>query len=348
MLEYFTMSLLFSIVIQVIMQYTTRFTDIIGNIVSYLVFFLFTSHLSLSPLDLYRFDNDVKRVSLLEGEINEEKNIEEKNNEEAHEKNVKSKPKLDIITMMIYIAFPVLVLSILFIIENPYSKNYIVRGTFFNLFTSPDKSKLIFHATNGYNYAKENVEKSKFSNFKEENIDKYLSLNLDSNAFIADSSDNNLIDYNNRCKVTMPKLNIEEILKIVKIDENTYEHNFNFNIDKILCIDALYIFINCDDCIKKVNGFDIDNKLRKKGDWDFAARVGKEIIDDEVMPNFKVNFNFTLNSNKYNYTFYLNTMKNSKDYIDYMDSFGEASCNSRRLRIVSDTLFKYEFVSPLN
>ena len=73
-------------------------------------------------------------------------------------------------------------------------------------------------------------------------------------------------------------------------------------------------------------------------------KVGKKEIkgkNDTSLADIITKTNFVLSTNNFKYSLYLVTMKNSKDYLKFMDSFGEAICNARST-MISDTIFKYE------
>ncbi len=107
----------------------------------------------------------------------------------------------------------------------------------------------------------------------------------------------------------------------------------------------IYIKLHCQDCIKKINGINYDKE--SMGSFDMLLRVGKEEILDEDLPNFEISGEFTLNTDNFNFTIDLNTMKNTKEYIEFMDSFGEASCNTKGLKI-TDTFFEYDGCYPID
>ena len=70
-------------------------------------------------------------------------------------------------------------------------------------------------------------------------------------------------------------------------------------------------------------------------------RVGtNETIIDANIPDFICETKLTLNVNKFSYYLFLNTKKNSKDYLKFLESFGEASVNFGQGG-VSDTLYNY-------
>ena len=76
-------------------------------------------------------------------------------------------------------------------------------------------------------------------------------------------------------------------------------------------------------------------------------RVGKKEIeiDDSNLIDFYTEFNMTLSVKEFNYYLLLNTMKNTKDYLNFLNYFGDASCNARSTRI-SDTIFKFDSKFP--
>jgi len=105
--------------------------------------------------------------------------------------------------------------------------------------------------------------------------------------------------------------------------------------------------LHCKDCIKKINGFNYDNDDEYMSSYNMLLRVGKKEILDEDLPNFEISCEFTLNSDNFNYTIDLNTMKNTKEYIEFMDSFGEASCHDKDDEI-ADTFFEYDSCYPID
>ena len=140
----------------------------------------------------------------------------------------------------------------------------------------------------------------------------------------------------------MPEISKIMTISHKKSNNNTYEFIFKFNIDKNACINIVYLYIHCYDCVIKTNGKNISYNDRismsKEG---FAIVVGKENIVDDSLPDFNTQSNMTLNVNEFKYTLLLNTKKNSKDYLKFLDSFGEASVNFAS-ESPSDTVYKYE------
>ena len=69
---------------------------------------------------------------------------------------------------------------------------------------------------------------------------------------------------------------------------------------------------------------------------------GKERIIDDSLPDFNTQTNMTLNVTEFKYTLLLNTKKNSKDYLKFLESFGEASVNFATSFSPADAVYKYE------
>ena len=136
---------------------------------------------------------------------------------------------------------------------------------------------------------------------------------------------------------------ISDILTIThkNITDNNYEVNFKFNISKEACIEAIYIKFNCDKCLAKINGFDVKN------DGYFLIKPGKKEIYDDSLPDINTETNFVVNKTQFNYSILLNNKKNSKDYLKFLESFGEASVNKGQFD-PSDTIYKYESIYKIN
>ena len=77
-----------------------------------------------------------------------------------------------------------------------------------------------------------------------------------------------------------------------------------------------------------------------------AIRHGKKEIIDSELPDFITESNIVVNVTSFNYTVSLNTKKNSKDYLKFLESYGEASVNMAS-GILSDTIYKYDGVFKL-
>ena len=361
-LQVLVMSLLFAFLIQIFMQYTTRFSEIIGNLFVFIMFFIFSYHLSVSPLEFHEFEEKVDVVkslnslllSMRETKIQEYLNESGENinssfgegNSSTNSSNKYFKKKYFPNYLIIFNLFYFVVLFlVLFLKFEPYSKDYTVRGIFLNVFKNKQSSNMIFATYNGYNYAKKNLEKSKFKNYKEDDLNKYMNNGYNGKCLVVESNDTSIGFYNNKCNITMPELDFSEIIKQENNTDGTFNFTFTFNIPNTTCIDMIYIKLHCQDCIKKINGINYDKE--SMGSFDMLLRVGKEEILDEDLPNFEISGEFTLNTDNFNFTIDLNAMKNTKEYIEFMDSFGEASCNTKGLKI-TDTFFEYDGCYPID
>ena len=341
-LQVFIMSLFFTVLLQVFTQYTTRFNELLGNFVLFALFFIFSYHISVSPLEFTKFiiKKEILNITEENEPLNKEKNSNIKDNKINKEKEILNNYDFPL-TFIIYIIF---LNIILYLKPYPYSKDYTIRGRFLHVIRDNNDSTMIFHTTNGYNYAKKNLEKSNFSNFKEEDINNYLEIGYSGKAFIFNTNDTKIKSYNKICYDTMPELNFSKIITPYNNSDGTFDFIFKFNLPNTSCIDAIYIYIFCNDCIKKINGkkyINEDNCF-----YQVLLRNGKEMINDDNLADFKIETNFTLSEYNFKYTVLLNTMKNTETYQEFLNSFGEASVNARKIALVSDTVYKYEGIFP--
>ena len=360
--QYLFLSLLFAFILQVLMQYTTRMGEIIGNIIVFVLFFTFSFHISSSSLDLYDVTEEKEKIidlikNMFKKNSNNESNSLNDDNQyniidelidecedEGETKPIKRKNKylnkklIPVYLLFFYLLYSLVLLLILLLKPYPYSSSYTVRGVFFNIYKDYQNSTMVFLPYNGYNYAKKYIKQSDFK-FVEGNIKDYLkNTEYEGKVFAVNSGEPIRVN-NEQCIFEMP-----EISKIMNItyyknnSDNLYEFQFKINITKNACIDAVYLYINCDNCVKKVNGIINDYKTEKKM---LLIRIGKGDIIDSKLPDFISESNITLTVNEFDYLLLLNTMKNSKDYLKFLESFGEASINTKS-GLPSDTIYKYE------
>ena len=360
------LSLFFAFILQLVLQYTPRLSEIIGNIMVFVLFFIFSFHISASPLDLYEINPEEKIIPSIKGlfkkeseDENDSINHEEEkykimdelvdddiNNNDLKTSSKKTNKYLNtknrsVYLLLFYLLYFLVILLILFLKPFPYSKSYTVNGVFLNIYKDIENSTMVFMPFGGgYNYAKKYIKESDYkSNFKEGEINDYLEVDsYKGKAFTVKSKEN--INVNNpQCIFTIP--NIEEILNITysNITNNKYEFNFNINISKDACIDLVYLYIYCNECVEEVNGKEKPKDY--EGNYTLLIRVGKKEIIDNKLPNFIAETKMILNVNEFNYSLLLNTKKNSKDYLKFLDSFGEASVNFGQSK-PADTVYKYE------
>ena len=369
-LQVLVMSLFFAFLLDVFMQYTVRFSDLLGNLVIFLFYFVFSYHISVSPLEFNEIDETKNICELVKDAFDafKDKNeVEDKfkllnsdnlnyninddiNNNEVKKKafinKFCNKKGIPLYLLIIYILYPLILLISLFLKSYPYSKNYTINGLFMQLIRDNNNSSLIFAPNKGYNYAKKNIKKSKFSKkFKEEKLKKYIDFGLDQKVFIYETNDTKIKSYYKTCNDVKPELNFSKIISWKNNSDGTYDFIFDFKIQNHSCIDSIYISIFCDDCIKKTNGKELIIDEKDKNNpihfFDVLLKVGKEIIYDDNLPNFNIDTNFTLSTSSFKYMVLLNTMKNTETYQEFLNSFGEAACNMKSA-IPSDTLYKYD------
>jgi hypothetical protein len=343
------------------MQYTTRMGDFIGNIIVFVLFFIFSFHISSSALDLYDVTEEKEKIidlikNIFKKNHNNENNslnddiqyniIDELVDEgevEGETKSIKIRNKycnkklIPAFLLFFYLLYILVLLLILLLKPYPYSSTYTVRGVFFNIYKDYQNSTMIFLPYHGYNYAKKFIKKSNY-NFVEGNINDYLKGTEYEGKIFAVNSGEPIIVNNEQCNFTMPEISKIMNITYYKNSENLYEFQFRINIEKKACIDAVYLYILCSNCVEKVNGI-INND--KEEVMRLLIRIGKEEILDSELPDFISETNITLNVNEFDYLLLLNTMKNSKDYLKFLESFGEASINTKKA-LPSDTIYKYE------
>ena len=242
--------------------------------------------------------------------------------------------------LFFYCLYFLVILLVLFLKPYPFSKTYTSLGTFLNIYEDYQNSTMVFIPMNAYNYAKKSIKETDYV-FTEGKLGDYIKgSGYDDNSKVLAVKSNEPINNNNpQCIFTMPK--VSEFLTVTSknLGNNKYEVIFNFNINHATCIDAVYLNIDCEDCIEEMNGN--KNEKTENSINMLLIKVGKEKIVDANLPDFTCETKFILNVEKFSYYLFLNTKKNSKDYLKFLESFGEASCNLGQF-FVSDTLYKYK------
>ena len=254
--QYLVMSLFFAFLIQLVLQYTPRLTPIQGNLMVFALFFIFSFHLSSSPLDLYDIsqeDKIIKWIKILFKTDSDKSNInndaeyniiDELLEDEEHKGSISSSKKINnknkytnkkmipVYLLFFYCLYFLIILLVLFLKPYPFSKSYTAAGIFLNIYSDYKNSMMVFIPGNGYNYAKKNIEKTNY-NFTEGVLSDYLkgSGYGDNSKVLAVKSNEPIIDNNPQCNFTMP--NVSEFLTITynNISNNEYEFIFKFNIN---------------------------------------------------------------------------------------------------------------------
>ena len=355
--QYLIMSLFFAFSLQLVLQYSTRFnSSILGNIIIFVLFFIFSYHLSTSPLDFYDVTQENKITDLIKilfskesddaisTSINNEENyniMDELVDDEEEKTSTKSaritnkyfnRKIIAVYLLFFYILFLIALLLALFLMPFPFSKTFTLTGEFRNIYTDYENSTMMFAPYANKNYPRKYIRESGYL------FDEII----EDNGFnFAVKSKEPIHINNHQCEFRMPPLS--KILTISKKNINgiNYELIFKINIENKTCIEAVYIKFNCDNCLVKMNGFDTKGFDCQK-DY-FLIKVGKKEIADTYLPNINTESKFVVNTTQLNFSLLLNTKKNSKDYLKFLESFGEGSVNYGKFT-PRDTLYKYDSV----
>ena len=357
--QYLIMSLFFALILQLILQISQRFQNLLGNILIFVLLFIFSYHMSASPLDLYDVTEENKITGLMKNFFSKDSNTNLDNEvinnsivikddliDEQEDKITIKSEKLSnkhfnrkviaIYLLLFYILYIIVLLLVLFLIPYPFSKTFTLAGTFKNVYTDYENSTMMFIPDIKSNYPRKYIKESGYD-FKEVTEDDMLCYAVKSKEPISEN--------NPKCNFTMPPLkDFFEMNHVRNISDNQYELNIKINISKTACIEAVYINFFCDTCLEKMNGIVANEK--NSNNILLAIRHGKKEIIDSELPDFITESNIVVNVTSFNYTVSLNTKKNSKDYLKFLESFGEASVNIGS-GILSDTIYKYDGVFQL-
>ena len=91
-----------------------------------------------------------------------------------------------------------------------------------------------------------------------------------------------------------------------------------------------------------------DKIASEKNYKDILLRIkhGKTEIVDLELPDFITESNIVVNVTSFTYSVLLNTKKSSKDYLKFLESFGEGSVNFANT-YPRDTLYRYDGIYNL-
>jgi hypothetical protein len=359
--QYLIISLIFGVIIQVLMQMTSGYPELLTNLLIFLVFFIFSYHISASPLDLHEIPENEKLKDLIifffkRDKINynsldndEPGNIISDLLDDSPEKTSSKnrfcdKMFIPVYLFFIYILYFITLLLILFLKPYPFSKSYILTGHFLNVYNDSQNSTMIFHPHyGGFNYAKKHIMESEFKDkFREVNVEDYVDFDMMGKSFAVDSN-SPLFEYNVQQYIEKP--NLTQIIKSYtyeKIGDNKYNFTIYFDLSNSFYMDRIIFAIYCSNCVLEINGQkyeayspDSETKVR------IMIKKGKEKIEDWHLANITTKTNIILNTDKFDYILYLNTMKTSEDYLKFLDSFGEATCKFGSA-LLSDCFFTYK------
>ena len=357
--QYLVMSLLFAFILQILLQFSPRLGSILGNIAVFILFFIFSYHLSASPLDLYEVTEEKKIMGLIKDFFSKDANNNLDNevinhddslkddliDDQDEKKSIKSEKVINkyfnrkfiaIYLLFFYILFIIVIFLVLLLKPYPFSKTFTLGGTFKNVYTDYENSTMMFGPNTPSNYAKKNLEQSGYE-FNETKEDDLLYYTVKSKEPIKEN--------NPQCEFNMPPLNdFFEIKNVRNISENQYELNIKINISKTTCIEMVYIYFYCDTCVQTMN----DKIASEKNYKDILLRIkhGKTEIVDSELPDFITESNIVVNVTSFTYSVLLNTKKSSKDYLKFLESFGEGSVNFANT-YPRDTLYRYDGIYNL-
>ena len=354
--QYLVMSLLFAFILQVFLQFSPRLGSILGNIAVFILFFIFSYHLSASPLDLYDVTEENKMMGLMKDFFSKDANINLDNevinhtgsikddliDDQDEKKSIKSEKVVNkyfnrkviaIYLLFFYIVFIIVIFLVLLLKPYPFSKTFTLIGVFKNVYKDYENSTMMFGPYSPSNYATKNIKQSgyEFNETKENDLLYYTVKSKEP------------INVNNpQCEFNMPPLNeFFEMNYVRNISENQYELNIKINISKTTCIEAVYIYFFCDTCVQKMNGIIANEKNYK--DIFLLIKHGKKEIVESALPDFITESNIVVNETSFTYSVLLNTKKSSKDYLKFLESFGEGAVNIASVS-PSDTLYRYDKV----
>jgi hypothetical protein len=203
---------------------TSGYPELLTNLLIFLVFFIFSYHISASPLDLHEIPENQKLKDLIiyffkRDKINynsldndEPGNIISDLLDDSPEKTSSKnrfcdKMFIPVYLFFIYILYFITLLLILFLKPYPFSKSYILTGHFLNVYNDSQNSTMIFHPHyGGFNYAKKHIMESEFKDkFREVNVEDYVDFDMMGKSFAVDSN-SPLFEYNVQQYIEKPNL----------------------------------------------------------------------------------------------------------------------------------------------
>ena len=340
------MSIFYSILVPLVMQFTTNLKGLFADIFLYVFFFLFTFHCSIFGFSIAYTDN--KDVENIKNKVNENEDIDNKIQDEKinlnKNKNKKEKKgskkennkkilKIDeeddiflnenrniltfsLLSKLTIIVTPILILLIIIFKPYPYSEFYTIRGEFMEIFDENNKEvNLIFYPNKGVEYLKKLTKENKKLMY----YDNYTtSFNKNGNAFML-----NLTEEKFPCEINEKNINF-----------SFKENKLYFKFDNInsTCISAIFIIIDCDKCVIEGNGKKYDYEKNEK--YIMRLRVGKK-ENEEIDTIIKVN------STNYKIDIIFNSRLVNENYLKFINSFGESAITAQKSRSINDLLYIY-------
>ena len=319
-------SLYYSNLIQIIMQYTTRIKGYLADLLLYLTFFIFSFHCSIPGIAIAYNENDsiyninIEEMEPILNNFNEFQSDFE--NDDLIERKKEQNNFYSYLYKSIFIIFPIIIIFIIIFKPYPYSINYTLKGEFIEIFEeNKTGAQFLFYPYKGIDYLKKYSKNNR--NIKYENYT-YNSINKKGNVFLLDASDEKV-----PCSF--------EDTKIENISENHMEIHLKFSNINSSCINSIFIFINCSNCVKEGNGI---KYISKKDENHYMMRlyVGKN-KNDSVNDLREIETKIKVNTTNYTMDIIYNSKITSPKFLEFLNSFGESTVNYQYSKVINDVLY---------
>ncbi len=322
------MSIFYSILVPLVMQFTTNLKGLFADIFLYVFFFLFTFHCSIFGFSIAYTDNKIINhfSDDLKENLKPDNNITEDNKEKENKDEINLKDATNnlysIIINSIIIVTPILILLIIILKPYPYSEFYTIRGEFMEIFDENNKEvNLIFYPNKGVEYLKKLTKENKKLMYYENYT---TSFNKNGNAFML-----NLTEEKFPCEINEKNINF-----------SFKENKLYFKFDNInsTCISAIFIIIDCDKCVIEGNGKKYDYEKNEK--YIMRLRVGKN-ENEEISTKRVIDTIIKVNSTNYKIDIIFNSRLVNENYLKFINSFGESAITAQKSRSINDLLYIY-------
>ncbi len=322
------MSIFYSILVPLVMQFTTNLKGLFADIFLYVFFFLFTFHCSIFGFSIAYSDNKIINhfSDDLKENLKPDNNITEDNKEKENKDEINLKDATNnlysIIINSIIIVTPILILLIIIFKPYPYSEFYTIRGEFMEIFDENNKEvNLIFYPNKGVEYLKKLTKENKKLMYYENYT---TSFNKNGNAFML-----NLTEEKFPCEINEKNINF-----------SNKENKLYFKFDNInsTCISAIFIIIDCDKCVIEGNGKKYDYEKNEK--YIMRLRVGKKENED-IYTKREIDTIIKVNSTNYKIDIIFNSRIVNDNYLNFINSFGESAVTAQKSRSINDLLYIY-------
>ena len=344
------MSIFYSILVPLVMQFTTNLKGLFADIFLYVFFFLFTFHCSIFGFAITYNDNyeeeiiNKKENDNIDNTIQEEKNNFNKNKNKKDKKGSKKENKKDVkkideeddiilnenrniltfslLSKLIIIISPIIIILIIIFKPYPYSEFYTIRGEFMEIFDENNKEvNLIFYPNKGIDYLKKLTKENKNITYYENYT---TSFNKNGNAFIL-----NLTNEKFPCEINK---------KNIYFSNKENELYFKFDNINSTCISAIFIIIDCDKCVIEGNGKKYNYEKNEK--YIMRLRVGKK-ENEEINTKREIDTIIKVNSTNYKIDIIFNSRIVNENYLNFINSFGESAITAQKSRSINDLLYIY-------